>query len=329
MGGMHAQIYQALPNAELVGIIDTNETKAKENLQKLGIHVPVYPSLTALLKEVDVDVIDVCLPTDLHKDAALEAVAAGKHLFCEKPLALNEADARAIVEAAEKAKIFMQVGQAIRFWPEYQALETIYKSGELGKLISLTLQRRASTPAYTEGNWILDPKRACGAALDLHIHDTDFVLHLLGKPKAVTSAARRGPRGWDHINTLYHFDDVIVQGEGGWDYPPEWGFQMAFQALFEKGSIEFDSRQNPGLVITRENAKTEPLPFVEPQVGSSKSGTGNLASLGGYWNELEYFIDRLEKKQAPEIATGRQALESVATVEAEIASAVSGKTVQL
>ncbi len=329
MGGMHAQIYHALPNAELVGVVDTNHQKAVDGLAKLGIQAPVFASIAELLQKVKVDVIDVCLPTDLHKQAALEAIAAGKALFCEKPLALTSKEAQEVVAAAEKAGTLMQVGQAIRFWPEYQALEKIYRSGELGKLVSLTLQRRASTPSYTEGNWILDPKRSNGATLDLHIHDTDFVLHLIGKPKAVTSTGSHTARGWDHINTIYHFDGVSVQAEGGWDYPADWGFQMAFQALFEKGAIEFDSTKNPGLVITRAGSKTEPLPFQAPSIGSSKSGTGNVSSLGGYWNELEYFVDRLEKKQAPEIATGKQALESVVTVEAEIQSAATGKTVSL
>jgi len=330
MGGMHAQIYQALPDAELVAIIETNQSKAEANLAKLGIKVPVFASLKDLLSsDTGVDVVDVCLPTDLHLPASLEAIAAGKNLFCEKPLALNSADASKIVEAAEKAGVFLQVGQAIRFWPEYQALENLVRSGELGPLKSLTMQRRASTPSYTEENWILDPSRACGAALDLHIHDTDFVLHLLGKPEAVMSVGSHSKMGWDHINTIYRFPDVLVQAEGGWDYPPEWGFQMAYQALFEKGAVEFDSNANPSLVITRGNQKREPLAAEQPSVGSSQSGSGNISSLGGYFNELQYFIRCLEQRQAPRIATGQQALDSVRTVEAEIESARTGKPVSL
>jgi len=329
MGTMHAQIYKQLRDAALVAVVDNRQAKARRDLIKLGIGARVFGTLEEMLGACEVDVVDICLPTDLHAPFALRAIAARKHVFCEKPLALTKAEGKTISAAAKKGGVFFQVGQCIRFWPEYMAFEAFVKSRKAGQLLSFSLQRRAGRPAYSVGDWLNKPSRSGGAALDLHIHDTDFVHHLLGKPEAVTSVGTRDKTGWSHIFTTYHFKNVAVTAEGGWNYPANWGFQMAFQAVFENGAVEFDSGSTPTLVATIGKGKKSPLPFKAPGAGESKTGTGNLSSLGGYYNELSAFVEHLEKKKAPKVATGDQAAESLATVLAEIQSASTGRTVKL
>jgi predicted dehydrogenase len=329
MGTMHAQIYKQLRDASLVAVVDKQKAKAKRDLAKLGIEAAVFGTFEEMVRCCDVDVVDICLPTDLHAPFALKAIAAGRHLFCEKPLALTKADGKKIAVAAKKAGTFFQVGQCIRFWPEYMAFEAFVKSRKAGKLLSLSLQRRAGRPSYSVDDWLNKGDRSGGAALDLHIHDTDFVHHLLGRPDAVTSAGTKDKTGWSHIFTTYHFKKVAVTAEGGWNYPANWGFQMAFQAVFERGAVEFDSGASPTLTVTLGNGKKQPLPYTNPGAGESATGTGNLSSLGGYYNELAAFIACLQKKKAPRIATGDQAAESLATVLAEIQSAASGRTIKL
>jgi predicted dehydrogenase len=327
MGTMHAQVYAQLRNARVVAVVD--DKKSKRDLAKLNLDVPVFGTLEEMLAACEVDVVDICLPTDLHAPFALKAIAAGKHVFCEKPLALKAADGRKIAAAAKKARVFLQVGQCIRFWPEYQALEAFVKSGRAGKLLSLSLQRRTGWPGWSVGGWLLDGNRSGGGAFDLHIHDTDFVHHLLGKPDAVTSVGTRDKTGWSHIFTTYHFKNVAVTAEGGWNYPVNWGFQMAFQAVFERGAVEFDSGSGTGLSVTLGKGKKQPLAFKSAGAGESKTGGGNLSSLGGYYNELAAFISCLENKRAPKIATGDQAADSLATTLAEIQSAATGRTIKL
>lgn len=329
MGTMHAQIYTQLPKAHIVAIVDLDRPKARRDLAKLGVQAPVYATLADALAKESVDVVDICLPTDLHAPFALEAIAAGKHVFCEKPLALNAADGRKLVSAANTAGVFFQVGQCMRFWPEYQALEAFCKSGKGGRLLSLSLQRRAGRPGYSIGDWLNDGERSGGASLDLHIHDTDFVHHLLGKPAAVTSVGTKDATGWSHIFTTYDFNDLAVTAEGGWNYPAGWGFQMAFQAVFEKAAVEFDSTASPTLHVTMNKGKKRALSFHSPRVAESKIGGGNLSSLGGYYNELAAFVRCLESNTAPRLATAAQAADSLITTLAEIRSAATGKAVRL
>lgn len=329
MGSMHAQIYKQLHDANLVAVVDKNRAKAKRDIAKLGIEAAVFGTFEELIRSCEVDLVDICLPTDLHAPFAMKAISAGKHLFCEKPLALTKTDGKKIAAAAKKAGVLFQVGQCIRFWPEYIAFEAFVKSRKAGKLLSLSLQRRAGRPSYSTDDWLNDGTRSGGAALDLHIHDTDYVHHLLGRPEAVTSVGTRDKSGWSHIFTTYHFKNMAVTAEGGWNYPKNWGFQMAFQAVFERGTVEFDSGANPNLMVTIGDGKKQPLPYTNPGAGESSTGSGNVSSLGGYYNELAAFITCLQKKKAPKIATGEQAAESLATALAEIQSAATGRTVKL
>lgn len=329
MGGMHAQAYGQLSKAQLTAAVEADPARAKKALKMLGLDLPVYPNLKALLAAEDVDVVDVCLPTDEHAENALAALKAGKHVFCEKPLARSVKEAEAVAKAADKADGFFMVGLCIRFWPEYQSFVDFVKSKKAGKLLSLTMQRRSSRPLASSKNWLQNSKRSGGAVFDLHIHDTDFVHHLLGAPKSVTSVGTRDFAGYSHIFTQYEFKNVAVSAEGGWNYPPNWGFQMAFQAIFEKGAVEYDSRANPSMMVTLGNAKPAPLPFKAPSTKSSSTGEGNISSLGGYFNELQYFINCLEAGKAPKLATAWQACESLRTVFAEIESADKGREVKL
>ena len=329
MGAMHAQVYQRIPQVRITAVVNDNIERARAELARLGLEAPVFADLDEALASGPCDFIDICLRTDQHAPFALRAIAAGKHVFCEKPLALNLEDAHAIIAAAEAAGTLAQVGQCIRFWPEYVAFKEFVESGKAGKLLSLTMQRRAGRPSYSTSNWLQQGEKSGGAALDLHIHDTDFVHHLLGRPSAVTARGTFDFSGCAHIFTTYHFDHVLVTAEGGWNYPVNWGFQMAFQAVFEQGAVEYDSRATPTLTVTLGDGKPEALPFVEPGVGESATKIGNVSSLGGYFNELVHFVACLERGEAPRTATLRQAAESLETVLLEVESARTGRTVAL
>lgn len=322
MGSMHAQIYAQLRGVRLVGVADPRTDDVREKLRKLGLDVPVYVSLPALLSaRPETQMVDLCTPLDAHEADALFALGSGRHLFCEKPLAPTLAAADRIIAAARTAGVITQVGHCIRFWPEYQALRKYVRDGSGGRLLSLSLSRQSSRPGYTVDNWANNESRSGGAALDLHIHDTDFALALLGSPHAVHSRAVFDYSGPSHIFTVYEYPDVVVTAEGGWNYPRQWGFRMAFQAIFENTCIDYDSGKSPTLTITAGDGATEPLAFEAPSAGESRSGGGNISSLAGYFNELQAFVDCILRGVPPADATLENARASLAVVFAEIESA--------
>jgi len=330
MGEMHAQIYQALSGVELAAVVDINITGAQAKLASLGLDIPVYGTLGELLTECDVQAVDICSPTGQHVELAVEAAEAGKHLFIEKPLAFDVDGCSQIESAIQKAGVFAQVGHCIRFWPEYVALQRIIESGELGALKSLSLTRRSARPGGgNPQHWVNDEKLSGGAAFDMHVHDTDFVLHLFGLPKSVHSSTSQGMSGPDHIFTHYMYDGIAVQAEGGWDYPQNYGFCMAFEAVFESGALAYNSNAEAPLTLTRTGKETEGVAVEQPGPKESGSSSGNISALGGYFNELEYFTDCLKANKAPEIATIAQASETIGVLCAELESAESGTSIIL
>jgi predicted dehydrogenase len=330
MGGMHAQIYQALPGVELAAVVDINIAGANRRLAALGLNIPAYTTLTELLASSDVQAVDICSPTGQHIELAVEAASAGKHLFIEKPLAFNTKACEQIENAIQLTGVFAQVGHCIRFWPEYMALKSMIESGELGALKSLSLARRSARPGGgNPQHWVNNEKLSGGAVFDMHVHDTDFVLHLFGLPQSVFSSTAQGMSGSDHIFTHYQYADVAVHAEGGWDYPQHYGFYMGFEAVLEEGTLAYHSNAAATLTLTKRDQVTMPVSVEQPGPKESATGSGNISALGAYFNELEYFTACIKANKAPEIATIAQASESIHVLCAELESARSGTATTL
>lgn len=320
MGAMHAAVYRALPAVRVSAVVDPRGEELRPALREAGLDdVPVFPDLSSAAARAEFSFVDICLPTDLHRETALQAFGLGKPVFCEKPIALTAEDARAMNEAARSRGVAFMVGHCIRFWPEYVELKRMVASGEHGRLVSLSLGRRNGRPDYSAGDWANQPERCLGAALDLHIHDTDFLVHLLGTPPAVFSRGIRDATGWSSITTQYLYEEIAVSAEGGWNFPKRAGFQMRFTAVFERAVLDFDSRQSPALVLTA--GDSEPVPVVLPVVPD-----GDAQGIpSGYYHELAYFVGCLESGQPVGNSSGEQAEESLRVTLLEIASADSGK----
>jgi predicted dehydrogenase len=316
MGRMHAAVLKRMPGAAITGVVDPRGEEIRPALRAAGWDdVPVFTDLEAALSRCRCDVVDICLPTDMHRTTAEIAFAAGKHVFCEKPIALNLKDAGAMTQAAKAAGRQFMVGHCIRFWPEYEVLKNLVNSKEYGALVSLSLSRRNSRPDYAVGGWVNDPTRCMGAALDMHIHDTDFVCHLLGEPQTVAARGVLESTGWNSIASIYSFGQTgpLVFAYGAWNYPAGWGFQMAYSAVFENGALDFDSRAKPTLRLTK-GGRSEDVSDLE------------MPSADGYQREMEYFTHCLANHLPVEISTGEQAARSLAVTLAEIESAASGGT---
>lgn len=314
MGRTHAGVIRRLRGVELAGIMDPRGAELAAQLQEDGLGgVPVFLSVSEALEGCESDAVDICLPTDLHREAMELSLAAGRHVFCEKPIALRREDGLAMVQAAQAVGRQFMVGQCLRFWPEYLALAEAVHSGDYGVLRSLSLSRRSEIPEYSVGDWVKKTERCVGAALDLHIHDTDIICSMLGVPQSVVSRGLRESTGWNSIVTAYDYgmDGPLVYADGAWNYPAGWGFQMRFSAVFEKAALDFDSRASRTLLRTLrgESPGEFPLP------GSGKDA---------YFAELEYFFDCLREERPVEVSSGIQALESLEVVLSEIQSAHAG-----
>lgn len=327
MGKMHFRCYKAMKNVRIAAICDVDSSKflakagtagniagADKPLDLKGIEL--YTDADKMFAEAKLDAVSITLPTYLHCEFTLKALEAGVHVFCEKPMAMTAAECQKMVDAAQKAKKKLQIGHCIRFWPEYGKAKEIIDSGKYGKVLSATFQRLSLTPTWSWKNWLMDGKKSGGAALDLHVHDSDFVQYLFGMPKQVFARGVKGPsKDIDHIVTSYLYNDgKVVTAEGGWVMTPGFGFEMSFNIALEKATMSYDCTKNPAF-------KLAPL---KGKVQFPKVVKGD-----GYSCELQHWVKLLQGQKMPAVITPTGSLNSVKLVLAEKKSCITNKVVTL
>lgn len=324
MGKMHANCYKAIPDVKVEGVYDIRPEEAQKAAEITG--AKVYGNPDDLINS-DVDTINICVPTYLHKDYVIKTARAGKNIFCEKPFTLNMKDTEEAIKEIKKAKIKVMFGMVVRFWPDYMEFKKIVDSKKYGKLTTLVCTRVSGHPLYCWNGWFSDPKLSGSAVLDLHIHDTDFIFYLLGKPKSVRTMGTKTKRGWEHVFTTYEYRGISVIAEGGWDHLGTFPFEMAIRGTFEDGTtICYSSKNQPLIVYGRD--KAEPVEMPKPQVGSVDGG-GNISDLGGYYNEIKYWVECLSSGSKQDKVTVESVKTSLGIVMSEMKSLETGKAVKI
>jgi len=327
MGSMHAEVYGQLPNVKVAAIVDTRGEKAKFLAEKVG----AIPYLTSdqVFSKPDITIVDICLPTFLHKEFVIKAAEAKKDIVCEKPIALTLEDAKEMVDICKKNRVRFMVAHVIRFWPEYAFIKKNYDQGRFGKLLTLTCNRLSPQPTWGWENWLLNKNYSGGALFDLHIHDVDFILYLLGqKPVSLYSRGTYSEeQGYTHVLTTYNFPDgVTAFAEGAWDMTSNFPFEMRFIAQFEKVIADFDSTSNPSLVIYYADGRID-KPHMERKVLQNTSG--NISDLGGYFFELNYFIDHVVHNKEFQVINPEDAVQSLEMILKEKESLEKGEIITI
>ena len=278
-----------------------------------------YESGMALIEQADVDVVDICLPTYLHTAHACAAMEKGRDVFCEKPVCLTEEDMQALLETKKRTGRKVMVGQVIRLWDEYAWLKKTVDAGTYGRVLSGVFQRVSSRPGWASRNWLHTPAQSGGVAVDMHVHDVDFVRYLLGEPDRIQAGVYRDSDGLiEQIFAIYNYGrDVAVSVEAAWDSPASFPFSATFRVKLEKATITNDAN---GLTVYPNDGDAFHPELAAQYTGDNRIG-GNISSLGGYYNELKYFVEGLQGKNDLSVAPLEEAIASVRLVKKEIEAA--------
>ena len=314
MGSIHARAYAKMPNAELVAVCDI----LPEVAERLGesLSVAAFPSLKKLLSEVEVDVVDVCVPTNVHLDIIKEAAAAKKHICSEKPLARTTGQAMEAVRICEEAGVTLFVAQVVRWFPEFKKLHDLIAGGSVGDPTVVRTSRCGTPP----GRWFGDFKQSGGVILDLIIHDFDWLRWCFGKVRRVYARGLldAGIAGRDYaLVTLRHESGVISHVEGSWARPT--GFQVSVEIAGTKGLLSFSSKDSTPLTIECRAKGDAEVGVIVPE---------SPVSVDPYYQELEHFINCLEEGRTPDV-TAQDGLEAVRICEAAMRSVSTGRPVVL
>ena len=262
MGHTHAGAYawagrEGHARCEVVGIADSRGTAALEahtgNLasgkEQAGLEKARFVTdHRSLLDDPSIDLVSICTPTDTHVDLAIEALAAGKHVVVEKPVAVRSSDAERLREAGEKTDRICMPAMCMRFWPGWHELKVMIEQRSLGAVVAASFLRIGSPPSWS--GFYADSDRSGGAILDLHIHDVDFILHCFGEPESVVSVGSAS-----HISSQYRFASgpPMVVAEGGWLRSPHTPFTMRYTIEFERGVVAFDLSEDPASMVHDEH----------------------------------------------------------------------------
>ncbi|MEM3906429.1 MAG: Gfo/Idh/MocA family oxidoreductase [Nitrososphaerota archaeon] len=296
MGTTHISAWRYIDDCEVKAVVGRNLEKAKEVAKKFGIEA--YKDAEEVLRRKDIDIVDVCTPTHTHANYSITSMNAGKHVFLEKPIALSLKDADAIIETAKKNKVKLMVGHVLRFFPEYMNAKELIDQGMIGEPVIARTFRGGPIPEWSP--WFLDKKQSGGVAIDLAIHDIDYLMWVFNK---------RVERVYAIINRLVHkdisaedfalinlrFEDggtALV--EANWALPKMHPFTMKFEVDGTKGMITLDNQSPvPVKLITNESISgfsPETLPW-RPAV--------HPFPVDPFYRELKHFVECIKEDRTP------------------------------
>ena len=313
LGGIskvHLDAYAVLDNLKLVAAADVRgEASPRYDLaRELG--ATVYTSIDDMLANEELDMLDVCTPTPLHGAMVKEAMKRGMHVLSEKPMCRTAAECEEMVALSEENGGLYMVAHVVRFMKPYAYLRSVIRSGELGKLVHLSMKRLSHMPDWSHEDWLITPEKSGGAPLDLSIHDIDFVYSILGEPREVTGIYRTALDERGHIMNDVIISDLVYDGTAvnitGAFYNADIPFTAEYFAMFEGGRVE--------LVGGKVYKCGEEVDLEAEEAGKGDTGI-NISGSGAYTEEIAYFASCIEAGKQPELVTPESSLGSVRLVE--------------
>ena len=275
MGMIHYLSYDEVRGAKVRAICETDPKRLagdwrsiKGNFGPAGRKMDLkgvarYAELEEMLADPGLDMIDICLPPGLHAKVAMAALKAGKHVLCEKPIALKTADARRMVRTAERAGKMIMIAHVLPFVPEYLFAYRTITGGKYGRLLGGHFNRVISDPLWLPDFY--DPNGCGGPMIDLHIHDAHFIRLIFGMPKAVQSVGRMRGEVVEFFNSQFLFEDpaITVTATGGVINQQARPFTHGYEIHLERATLAFDSWMGLPLTVLTDKGKA-----IRPRPGS-------------------------------------------------------------
>lgn len=337
ISGVHIAGYKALNDVELYAVCDIDKEKA-ERVAKVNDIPHVFTDFNEMLKLDELDAVSVCTWNNAHASASVAALRAGKHVLCEKPMAMNLKQALEMEQAAAESGKLLMIGFVRRYGNDCRVLKDFIDKDMMGEIYyaKASYLRRAGYP----GGWFGDKEKSGGGPLiDLGVHVIDLVRYLMGRPKmkSVTGVtfSKLGSRG--HIKdrggytssdkskgNKFNVEDLavaMIKFDNGAVLNVETSFSLNLKS--DSGNIE--------LFGTKAGAKLDPkLEFYTEQneylVDVIPSGNTALSFQGLFEGEIAHFVDCI-KNGVPCISPAEDGVELMRIIDAIYESAETGREI--
>ncbi|HET7715790.1 MAG TPA: Gfo/Idh/MocA family oxidoreductase [Bauldia sp.] len=309
-GRVHANsISRHIATARLAAVVESVGETCDKAVADFGIG-RAFADAEAALDWGQFDAVVITTPTFTHRDLAVAAARAGKHVFVEKPMALSLAECDDMIAAAEKAGVALQIGFMRRFDPEFSAAKARIDAGEIGRpMLIKSLTHGPGLPPP----WARDPKLSNGMLAEVNSHDWDAVRWLMGSDPARVMAETANFKGRDRgVDDAAFYDTALVSirfEDGGLGSitgvcPCDYGYDARVEIVGEKGLMQIGhiKGQSVTVVTDRDAGLREPVYRTWPE-----------RFAWGYIREMEHFVDCIRSGVRPSVTglDGRWAVASV------------------
>lgn len=336
MGMMHYHAYQRVKGVRVSAMVSRDAKKRAGDWRGIQGNfgppgeqmdlsaVQCYETLDALLADHKIDVVDVCLPPSMHAAAAVAAFKAGKHVFCEKPIAVSLTDAKKMVQAAEQSGKRLFVGHVLPFLPEYAHALKQVRAGKLGALLGGMFKRVIAIPTW--GADYFDPIHSGGPLIDLHVHDAHLIRVLFGMPTAVQTMGRLHKETAEYATTQFMFPEsrFAVTSVCGVLRQQGRSFNHAYEIHFEKGTLVFE------MAVIEGKARTlMPLTLFDHKGKAQEIKLPAGDDFSGFVAEIQEVVQCLKNDKPSELLDGSLAKDALTLCGLELKSLQSGKAVKV
>lgn len=209
-GMIHAKNYKnRIENARIAAVADAVEYAAKAAAEELGIE-KYFTDYREILDDPEIDAVIVVAPTDLHRQIVVDCAAAGKHIFCEKPMAMTVEECDEMIAACEKYRVKLQVGFMRRFDASFREAKRLVDEGEIGELVQIHSNTRGPSKPRP---WMFDIKKSNGILAEVNSHDIDAVRWMAGSDIDTVYAVAGNFRNPEAAGTYPdYYDSVLMSG---------------------------------------------------------------------------------------------------------------------
>lgn len=320
----HGPAWRRIPRARVIATCDIVAERAEAARRELEAEA-AFTRVEDLLERDGIDLVDICTPSDTHAPLTVLALQAGKHVICEKPMALTPTDGLRMIQAAREAKRHLYIGHTRRFDTRWAQMKAEIAAGRIGEPVAVRRTERC-WGAFPRGDWHWERARSGGVMVDLGIHVADLFAWFFDAEPTEVYAKALAVREEARETGCFDFGLIQLGFPGGrwgsmevsWAHPKEYApFYSTTEVIGTRGKLALSDRHaSPMTVIT---AGAIGVPQYSPLLSSFPET---------FVDELGHFLDCIAGTASPR-STPAQALTAVRAIAAAFESAASGQPVSL
>jgi UDP-N-acetylglucosamine 3-dehydrogenase len=317
MGSVHADAYRKMKHVDLVGIVDIRKNIGDKLAEQTN--TMAFISIEEMLERTNPDVVDICLPTYLHREYVEMLAKAKKHIICEKPIARTLEQAQEMIDITKREGVKLFIAQVLRFFPEFSKARELLLQGAIGEVGTVRTMRGGVFPQAWE-DWYANVDKCGTLIVDMIIHDFDFMRWCFGEVERVYAKSQWGRdfSRMDHALVSLRFKNgIIAHTEGTWAYPS--GFRVELEIAGKEGIIQYNSDETMAIKSDFRRSENGTAGVAVPESPLEKSP---------YQLELEHFIDCILHDKEP-IVTPEDAYKALEISLAALESVKTGLPVKL